>query len=87
MLEMSLLLIEFMQKLFEIRPSMFSAQLRTLWNRSTNWSSGLNLNISINTREYFRLTNFWATLYIVSTLTMQFKDLKDDYLRRTDILQ
>jgi hypothetical protein len=27
------------------------------------WLAGLNLNIPVTTREYFRLTYFWATLY------------------------
>jgi hypothetical protein len=76
-----------MQKLFEIRSSVFSAQLAALLYRSTNWLAGLNVNIPVNTKESFRLIDFLGTLYIVSTLTMQFKDLKDEYLRRTDILQ
>jgi hypothetical protein len=43
---------------------MFTAQL---WHRSTNWLVGLNLKSSINTRKYFRLNDFWGTLYIDPT--------------------
>jgi hypothetical protein len=32
--------------------------------RTANLLAGLNLNIPANTREYFRLTDFWTTLYI-----------------------
>jgi hypothetical protein len=42
----------------------FTAQLKTLRYRPTNLLAGLNLNIPVNTREYFRLTDFWVTLYI-----------------------
>jgi hypothetical protein len=55
-----------LQKLFEMRSFMFNAQLITPWYRSTNWLIGLNLNISIDTRECFRLIDYWATLYTVS---------------------
>jgi hypothetical protein len=37
------------------------------WYYSTNWVSCLCLNIPVNTRECFRLTEFWATLYICKT--------------------
>jgi hypothetical protein len=45
---------------------MFSAQLNNavipfLEERSTNCVAGLNLNIPVNTRECFRLTDFWVT--------------------------
>jgi hypothetical protein len=53
-----------LQKLFEMRSSVFSAQLTTLWYRSTNRLAGLNLNIPVNTKECFRLTDFWDTLYL-----------------------
>jgi hypothetical protein len=42
---------------------MFSAQLTMLWYRSKNWLEGLNLNIYFNTRECFRLAEFWPALY------------------------
>jgi hypothetical protein len=51
-------------RILEMRSSMFSAQLTTLWCRSTNSLAGLNLNIAGEVREYFRLTDFWVTLYI-----------------------
>jgi hypothetical protein len=35
----------------------FSAELTTLWYRSANLLAALNLNILVNTREYFGLTN------------------------------
>jgi hypothetical protein len=35
-----------------------------LWYCSINWLAGLNLNIPVKKSEYFRLTDFWATLYI-----------------------
>jgi hypothetical protein len=53
-----------LQKLFEMRSSMFNTQFTTLWYRSANWLAGLNLNIPANKREGFRLTDFWATLYL-----------------------
>jgi hypothetical protein len=46
-----------------MRCSVFSSQLTTLWCLSTNWLAGLYGNFAANTREYFRLTDFWATLY------------------------
>jgi hypothetical protein len=45
-----------------MRYSMFNAQLTRMWYRSANWLEGINLNITVNTREYFRLTYFWASL-------------------------
>jgi hypothetical protein len=62
---MSLLLTEFTEKkLFEMRSYMFNAQITALWYRCTNWEAGLNPSIPVNMREYFRLTDFWTTLYI-----------------------
>jgi hypothetical protein len=52
-----------LQKLFEIGSSNLNSQLTTLWYRSTNRLAGLNLNILVNTRECFKLTDFWAALY------------------------
>jgi hypothetical protein len=49
---MSLLLLK-LQKLFELTSCMFSAQLTTLWYRSTNCLAGLHLNIPLKTREWF----------------------------------
>jgi hypothetical protein len=46
-----------------MRASMFSAQLPTLWYHSTNWLGSLNLNITVNTWEWFRLIDLRATLY------------------------
>jgi hypothetical protein len=46
-----------LQKLL-IRSSILSAQLTMLWYRCTNWLAGLYLNIPVNTRECFRLTDF-----------------------------
>jgi hypothetical protein len=43
---------------FEMRSSMFNAQLRVLFYFSTNRLADLNMNIPVNTREYFRLTDF-----------------------------
>jgi hypothetical protein len=37
---------------------MFGAQLRMLWYSSTNWLAGLNVNIPVNMKEYFRLNDF-----------------------------
>jgi hypothetical protein len=45
-----------------MRSSMFIAQLTTLWYRSANWLAGLR--ILVDTREYFRLTDFWVILYL-----------------------
>jgi hypothetical protein len=33
---------------------------------STNLLAGLNLNVLVNTKEYFRLSDFWVTLYFPS---------------------
>jgi hypothetical protein len=46
-----------------MRCAMFSAQLTTLWDLSTNCFASWNMNIPVNTKEYFVLTEFWATLY------------------------
>jgi hypothetical protein len=46
--------------LLEMRYSMFSAQLTTPGYRSTNWLTGLNLNIAVNTSQFYRLTEFWS---------------------------
>jgi hypothetical protein len=43
--------------------SVFNSQLDTMLYRSTNLLARLNLNIPVNTSKYFRLTDFWATLY------------------------
>jgi hypothetical protein len=43
---------------------MCSMHISTLCYLCTHWLAGLNLNISM--REYFRLIDFWATLYFVS---------------------
>jgi hypothetical protein len=29
------------------------------------WLAGLNMNIPVNTTECFRLTDFWATMYVL----------------------
>jgi hypothetical protein len=44
-------------KLFEMRPSMFNAQLTDLRYRSTNLLAGLNVNILRSTRERIRPMN------------------------------
>jgi hypothetical protein len=56
-----------LQKLFEMRSPVFNAKLTTLWYRCTNWLVGLNLNIPVNARECFRLTDVWATLHSSSS--------------------
>jgi hypothetical protein len=48
------------KKLFEMRSSTINAHLTTLWHRPTTWLAGLNVNILVNTKECFRLTDFWA---------------------------
>jgi hypothetical protein len=53
-----------LQKFYNIRASMFNAKLTTLWHRSINWLVRWNPNVPVNMREYFRLTDFWVTLYI-----------------------
>lgn len=58
MLEISLLFSEFEKKIFAMRSSMFNAPLTLLSYRSTNRLAGLNPNISVNTREEFKLTGF-----------------------------
>jgi hypothetical protein len=45
---------------------MHSPQLTALQNWPTNWMAGLNLNIPVNTREYFKFTDIWTILYICS---------------------
>jgi hypothetical protein len=52
-----------LKKLFEMRSSVFVAQLKTLCYRPRNLLAGLYLNMPVSTREYFGLTDFWATLY------------------------
>jgi hypothetical protein len=54
-----------LQKLFEVRSSMFNAQLRKLRFRSTDRLAGLNLNIQVNKRDCFTLTDFCAILYYI----------------------
>jgi hypothetical protein len=49
-----------------MRSSMFSAQLTKLRYCSASWLASLNRNISVNTREYFRITAFLAIVYIGS---------------------
>lgn len=53
-----------LQKLFEMRISVFSVQLRTMWYRSANILTGSDRNIPLNTREYSTLIDYWPTLYI-----------------------
>jgi hypothetical protein len=48
----------------EVRSFMFSAQLPKLSYRSTKGVADLNLNMRVDTREYFRFTDFWTTLYL-----------------------
>jgi hypothetical protein len=43
---------------FEMRSSVFSAQLTKLRYHFTNWLAGLNLNITVNMRGRFKLTDF-----------------------------
>jgi hypothetical protein len=49
-----------------MRSSTFNAQLTALWCRSTNWLAGLNLNIPVNAKECWRLTDFWATMHTLT---------------------
>lgn len=59
-----------------MRFSVFSAQFTALWYRFINWLTGLNLNNPIKKRQYFRLSNFWATLYIYKNIdTCKWKEL------------
>jgi hypothetical protein len=44
---------------------MFSAQLKHSDNRSTDWPADLSVNIAINMRWCFRLTDFRVTLYLL----------------------
>jgi hypothetical protein len=58
--------------------NLFSAQLTSLWYRATNWLAGLNLNISVNTREYFTLADFRATLHTnITAATMKIHIFRD----------
>lgn len=52
-----------LQKLIEMRITMFNVQLRMMRYRSTNILAGSNRNIRINTRECFTLIDCWPTLY------------------------
>jgi hypothetical protein len=47
-----------------MKPTLYNAKFKTPCYRSTIWLAGLNLNMTNNTKEYFRLTGFWASLYI-----------------------
>jgi hypothetical protein len=50
-----------------MRPSTINAKLKR-YCASTTWLARLNLNIPFNMRKYFRLTNFWAILYIAFSI-------------------
>jgi hypothetical protein len=54
-----------LQNFFEIKFVMFSPLLAKLQYLSTNRLAGLNLNIHVNARESFRLSDFWVTLFIL----------------------
>jgi hypothetical protein len=47
-----------------MRFSAFRAQSTALRYRSRNSLAGFNLNIAVNTRKYFSLTDFRAALYL-----------------------
>jgi hypothetical protein len=53
-----------LQTFFELRSFMLNAQPKELWYLSINSLSGLNLNIPVNMRDLFGLSDFCVTLYI-----------------------
>jgi hypothetical protein len=57
---MSLLLTQFTKKLYEMRFSKFGAQRSDA--AGIRYLAGLYLKIRHNTIQYFKLTDFWATL-------------------------
>jgi hypothetical protein len=40
-------------------------QCTSLWYQSTNWMADLNLNIPVNTKEFFRLAEFRVTIHTI----------------------
>jgi hypothetical protein len=72
------------KKLFGMRSSMFSAQLTTLWYRSTNRLADLNQNIPVETREWFRLTDLWAALHIPNNFSIHRDIGFSDFVHRPD---
>jgi hypothetical protein len=52
-----------LQHLFDIRSSVFSAQLTKLWYRFTYWLVQPCTGLPVNRREFFRVIDFGATLY------------------------
>jgi hypothetical protein len=61
---MSLLRAEFI-KLFKMASSIFSTKLTTLSYLCRNRMADLNMNVTVNTSEYFRLADFMAILYLM----------------------
>jgi hypothetical protein len=55
-----------LQKIAWSEIPVFNEQLTMLWHHSTNQLAGLNMNIPINMRECFTITDFWATPYYIS---------------------
>jgi hypothetical protein len=63
-----------------MKSSVFNAQITTLRYCSVSCLAGLNLNIFVNTREYFRLTYFWAPLYNQRNLLLLIEVVKYNIL-------
>jgi hypothetical protein len=56
------------------------------WYRSSNRRAGLNLNIPVNTRECFRSTDFWTTVYFDKELCGgAFLEKDDSYVAGREI--